>query len=355
VACSSDEEGSGDDGLTTMAGTGAGNGGLGGQGAGAVGGMGVVGGAAGAMAGTSGAGGMKAGAGGVSAGGGGAGGAGGDGGMSGGSAGAAGDIPDGGVPDDAGMSGVTCLDGTGDFTSDGPYGARSETVEIGSKGSFTIYYPEPLEDACPHPVVAWGNGTSVTGGTAYAHFHEHAASWGIISIASHNSNVGDGTFHVAALDYMLEQNEDSGSELFGKIAARTGTSGHSQGGAGADRCARMHDSVAAIGNVQGSFGGMPPDAAYLCLTGTEDIATEGCKTAVQMASMPALYASYDGADHVSTTLFEGTGSDAYLQLYTGWFRCFLADDSAACDAFKGEESCPVCTESGWDEIFANNY
>lgn len=167
--------------------------------------------------------------------------------------------------------------------------------------------------------------------------------------------MGNGSFHVAALDYMLAQNEDSSSEFFGKLAARTGVSGHSQGGAGADRSAMMHESVAAIGNVQGSFGGAPPDAAFLCITGTEDIAVDGCRTSVEMASMPALYANYDGADHVSTTLNEGTGIEAYLQVYSGWFRCFLADDGDACAAFMGGQACPVCMEAGWAEIFANNY
>jgi hypothetical protein len=257
--------------------------------------------------------------------------------------------------DGATPSAGTCLKGEGDFTRAGPYRFKSKDVTIGSSGAFTIVYPDPLEAACPHPIVAWGNGTLITGGTAYAHFNEHAASWGIVSIASHNSNVGDGSFHKAAIDYLLAQNKESGGEFFGKLSERAGVSGHSQGGAGADRSA-THPNVKAIVNVQGSFGTPPMSpAAFLCLTGTDDVATTGCPMAARAAQVPAMSASYSGADHVITTLLEGTGIDQYKRLYSAWFRCFLADDGKACALFKGGADCPVCKEPGWDEIFSNNF
>jgi hypothetical protein len=248
-----------------------------------------------------------------------------------------------------------CLKGDGDFTKAGPYKFKSKEVTIGSSGAFTIVYPDPLDTACPHPIVAWGNGTLITGGTAYAHFNEHAASWGIVSIASHDSNVGDGSFHKAAIDYLIAQSKQSGSEFFGKLSERAGVSGHSQGGAGADRAA-THPNVKAIVNVQGSFGTPPMSpAALLCLTGTDDIQPTGCPMAVRAAKVPAMSANYQGADHVSTTLFEGTGIDQYKRLYSAWFRCFLADDAKACAMFKGGANCPICKDPGWAEIFSNNY
>jgi hypothetical protein len=253
------------------------------------------------------------------------------------------------------MTSLNCLKGEGDYKAAGPYKVKSKTVSVGSKGMYTIYYPDPLETACPHPIVAWGNGTTITGGTAYDHFHNHAASYGIVTIASHDSNVGDGTFHTAGIDYLLEQNKDMGSEFFGKLSTRAGVSGHSQGGAGSDR-ASTHMNVQAIVNVQGSFGTPPPGkGALLCLTGTEDIQPTGCPMAVKAAKVPAVCASWDGADHVSTTLLEGEGIDQYKRLYSAWFRCFLADDMNACAMFKGGADCPVCKEPGWEEIFANNY
>jgi hypothetical protein len=254
------------------------------------------------------------------------------------------------------MSGATCLMGSGDFAKAGPYKFKQKNVTIGSKGQYTIVYPDPLEAACPHPFVVWGNGTFITGGTSYRPLQEHAASYGIITLASHSSSVGDGSFHTAGIDYMLAENKKSGGEFFGKLGERAGVSGHSQGGAGADRGATMHKSVKAIANVQGSFGTPPmSDAAFLCLTGTEDIQPTGCPMAVKAAKVPALSASYQGADHVSTTLSNGVGMDQYKRLYAAWFRCFLADDASACAMFKGGAQCPVCKDMGWAEIFANNY
>lgn len=267
--------------------------------------------------------------------------------------------PDGqAVPPSTGMN---CLQGSGDFSKAGPYTVKTKVVTIGSSGEFTIYVPQPLEEKCPHPMVAWGNGTTVPGGTAYRHFNERLATWGIVTIASHDDGtansgprIGDGSFHRAAIDYLLQQNQDSSSEFFGKISGKAGVSGHSQGGAGGDR-ASMHPNVKANGNVQGSFGSAPRNVAFLCLTGTEDIATEGCLTAVNGTSMPAMYASFDGMSHTATLSARSAGTQQYARLLSAWFRCFLADDGTACALFMGGADCPLCNEPGWDEIFAKNY
>jgi hypothetical protein len=253
-------------------------------------------------------------------------------------------------------TGTSCLKGAGNFTANGPYRVKTRDVTIGSQGAYTIFSPDPLEASCKHPIVAWGNGTAVTGSEVYAFYNEHAASYGIVVIASHNDNVGSGEFHKAGLDYLLMQNMTQGSEFFGKLSTKAGTSGHSQGGMGAN-VAASHPNVEAIGNVQGAFGSAPRGAAFLCLTGTADIATEGCKTAVNGATSPALYANWEGGDHFSTATLGGfilgdPGTKQYMRLYTAWFRCFLADDSVACDMFKGGMSCPVCKDQGWAEIFA---
>jgi hypothetical protein len=254
--------------------------------------------------------------------------------------------------------GTSCLKGAGNFTANGPYRVKKKDVTIGSQGAYTIFWPDPLEASCKHPIVAWGNGTAVTGSDIYGFYQEHAASYGIVVIASHNDNVGAGTFHTAAIDYMLKENMTQGSEFFGKLGTKVGTSGHSQGGAGAN-VAASHPNVEAIGNVQGAFGSAPRGAAFLCLTGTADIATEGCKSAVNSATSPALYANWEGGDHISTATLLGfitgdPGTKQYQRLYTAWFRCFLADDSVACAMFKGGAACPVCKEMGWAEIFAKN-
>jgi hypothetical protein len=68
-----------------------------------------------------------------------------------------------------------------------------------------------------------------------------------------------------------------------------------------------------------------------------------------------MYASYDGMTHTATVSGRSAGSQQYARLLSAWFRCFLADDIAACAMFEGGESCPLCQESGWDNIFSANY
>jgi hypothetical protein len=252
-----------------------------------------------------------------------------------------------------------CLQGGGDYTANGPYDTATMDVEIGSSGPFTIFYPTPLDANCKHPIVAWGNGTGVTGSGTYAFYNEHAASYGIIVAASHNSNTGSGNFHKAGLDWLLAQNEDSGSMFYQKISGRAGTSGHSQGGGGAN-AGSSHPNVEAIGNVQGAFGRAPAGKAFLCLTGTEDIAIEGCRNSVNGTMSPALYANWEGGTHTGTATIGGfiggdRGTIQYMRFYTAWFRCFLGDDENACSLFKGGASCPVCMEPGWAEIEARNF
>ena len=256
-------------------------------------------------------------------------------------------------------SGQTCLQGSGDYTGNGPYRVAKKNVTIGNKGQYTLFYPNPLDSNCPHPVVAWGNGTFVTGSDVYGFYQEHAASWGIVVAVSHNSNVGDGSFHKAAIDYLLAENKSPSSIFYNKLSDRAGTSGHSQGGAGADRAAN-HPNVEAVVNVQGNRGTPPAGVALLCLTGTADIMPAGCPAAARAAREPAMSAKWNGGDHISTATLLGyslgdKGTRQYMRLYSAWFRCFLADDQNACAMFKGGQNCPVCREAGWTEIFSNNF
>lgn len=256
-------------------------------------------------------------------------------------------------------SGPGCLQGSGDYLGMGPYTVAMMDVTIGSSGPYTIFYPQPFDDNCKHPIVAWGNGTGVADGTTYAFYQQHAASWGIVVVASHEDNCGSGEWHKAGFDYMLAENDNPMSMFYQKLSGRLGTSGHSQGGMGANAGA-SYPNVEAIVNVQGAFGAAPAGKAFLCLTGTEDINPAGCKSSVDGTSSPAFLANFTGATHTGTATLLGfisgeAGTKQYMRFYSAWFRCFLADDENACAMFMGGASCPVCSDPGWAEIYANNY
>jgi hypothetical protein len=256
--------------------------------------------------------------------------------------------------------GSLCLQGGGgDYTAKGPYTITRKDVDLGGVlGPYTIFYPANLEANCPHPIVSWGNGTAVTGPDVYAFYHEHAASYGIVVIASHNAMAGSQPFIESGLDYLLAQNADPGSEFYGKLSTRAGVSGHSQG-AMAATSATNHPNVQALVQVQGG-GRAKAGVAVLALTGTADtvVGTASPRATYDGATGPACFANYQGADHITTPTLAGAiaanpGSVQYMRFYTMWFRCFLADDQAACDMFRGNP-CPVCTEPGWAELLVKN-
>lgn len=254
-------------------------------------------------------------------------------------------------------NGKTCLQaGSGKFGEPGPYKVVRKDIDLGmisanqNSGAFTIFYPMTLESECLHPIVAWGNGTGVGDAETYAFFNSNAASWGMVVIASHESNTGSGAFHKAGIDYMLKQNDDPMSPFYKKLAiTRVGTSGHSQGAGGAVAGA-SHPNVSV--NV-GVGGPATTSAKYasLCLTGTKDIASTSCPALPDRAQGPMFAASWEGGDHVTTETLGGyitkdPGSLAMQRLYAAWFRCFLADDGVACNLFKGAtpDQCGLCKE-----------
>jgi hypothetical protein len=259
--------------------------------------------------------------------------------------------------------GETCLQaGNGMYTEQGPYQVGMMDVDLGMiedgqhSGMFTIFYPMPLETECLHPIVAWGNGTTVMGSGTYAFFNTNAASWGMVVAASHEDNTGSGNFHKKGIDYLLAQNEDSSSMFYHKLSTRAGVAGHSQGGFGAV-LGSSHPNVE-TGVLVGASGAASTKVSILVLTGTEDIAS-GATTAG--AQGPMFVASWQGGDHVGTETIAGYigGDKGTLQMqrfYAAWFRCFLADDQTACKMFEGgaPDNCGVCKDMGWASLMSAN-
>jgi len=262
-------------------------------------------------------------------------------------------------------TGMTCLKpGNGMYNSPGPYKVAMMQVDLGMiepkqhTGKFTIYYPEPLEASCLHPIVAWGNGTGVMGSGTYAFLNSNAASWGMVVIESQEDNTGSGNFHKAGLDYMIKQNEDSSSKFYKKLGARTGVSGHSQGGFGAS-IGSQHPSVVTAA-VEGASMNASAKVSVLVLTGTADI-VRNPEGLVNNARGPMFVGNWEGGDHVTTQTIAGSltgdkGTVQFARLYAAWFRCMLGDDPVACKMFTGgaPENCGICKDPGWHSLTSKN-
>jgi hypothetical protein len=272
--------------------------------------------------------------------------------------------------------GKNCLKpGNGTYMNPGPYKVAKKNVDLGMiasgqhRGTYTIYYPDPLEAACLHPIVGWGNGTGVTDSDfTYDFLNSAAASWGMVVAAAGEDNTGSGAFHKAGIDYLLKENMTMGSQFFGKLSTRAGVSGHSQGGLGAGAAASHPNVVAAVVEGMTFVGTMKVPG--LTLTGTMDIVMNA-ETTVARATGPDFVAVWEGGNHVGTETVLGylgldtTTNDAmgsqkgaiqFQRLMSAWFRCFLADDEVACKLFTGgtPTGCGICKDPGWATLASKN-
>lgn len=263
---------------------------------------------------------------------------------------------DAGGSDRASPKGSGCLRGQGDFSADGPYPVVSEDVSVEGFGSYTIFRPKELDAECTHPIVAWGNGSTVSGSAPYAPFNQRAASWGIVVIASHQPQPASGGYLAAGLDHLLAENENASSPLYHGLSGRAGVAGHSQGGLAANNTSG-HSNVEAVVCIQG--GGLPSGkVAVLCETGVGDPIRSLCTDTYRAANGPAFLADHAEADHLTPIASLGADSEAgkqYVRLYTAWLRCWLADDASACAMFAGSKDAPVCGDSSWATCEGRNF
>lgn len=273
--------------------------------------------------------------------------------------------------------GKVCLkpSANGSYMYPGPYKVAKKDVDLGMiqssqhTGKFTIYYPDPLEASCLHPIVAWGNGTTVTDSDfTYDFLNSAVASYGMVVASSSEDNTGSGAFHKAGIDYLLKENMTMGSQFFGKLSTRAGVSGHSQGGFGANAGASHPNVVAAV--VEGATFVGTTKVAGLTLTGTNDIGM-GAAGTCNAATGPCFVAIWEGGNHIGTETVLGylgldttsgdatvsqNGSKQFQRLMSAWFRCFLADDDVACKLFSGGApmNCGICKDPGWNALASKN-
>jgi len=110
---------------------------------------------------------------------------------------------------------------------DGPF-TPTRIENGGSTGSSWVFYPEELgQNGMKHPVFNWGPGA----GTQPSNYVDHLnrlASHGFVVISQASS--GNGGPEIAALDWMLAQNDEEGSPFYQKLdTTKVGAGGHSLG------------------------------------------------------------------------------------------------------------------------------
>jgi hypothetical protein len=140
------------------------------------------------------------------------------------SAGAAG----GGAATGTGMGGGKCgppnMNAPAMLDKEGPW-KPMHVQNTGPSGQSWIFFPADLgKDGMKHPVFDWGPGAG-TGPSEYTDHLNLVASQGFVVISQASTNSGK-----AALDWILAENEKSGSMWYQKLdTTRVGRGGHSMG------------------------------------------------------------------------------------------------------------------------------
>lgn len=109
--------------------------------------------------------------------------------------------------------------------------SREYTSKDDSIKKFVIWYPKNLENETEkYPVVLWANGTGSNSET-YDSFFKHLCSHGFIVVGNDDANTRTGASLNAGIDFLISENENKESPLYGKIDLdNIGIGGHSQGG-----------------------------------------------------------------------------------------------------------------------------
>jgi predicted dienelactone hydrolase len=218
--------------------------------------------------------------------------------------------------------------------------------------AFTLFRPADLSEAgvC-HPVVTWGNGTG-SSPDLYGVLLKHLASHGFVVIASDSPNVAQGEPPpmVAGVSWVIAQNADPASPMYGRIdTAHVGATGHSQGGfatttAAGDSQITTMAPLCGAGRQRNLHG-----PAFLFCGGEDTVVTcDGIRDSFDgITAQPAMFANYLSADHANWVTFRGTTLSPVEVAVTAWMRVQLMGDTALRSWFYGPD-CKLCTDPAWE-------
>jgi Chlorophyllase enzyme len=215
------------------------------------------------------------------------------------------------------------------------------------RGLYTLFRPEPLEPGKTYPVLTWGNGTC-SHPLLFDELINHVVSHGFIVIASNSRWVGDGngTVMLRGIDFMLSENANKESALYGKIDTKMiGAFGHSQGSMTTAKVGADKRIVATVP----IMGASAADARILngptfLIAGEKDtiVTPAGIRDAYSAATVPAVYGLSMGQDH----LMPGVKPEFIWDAVTAWFKIHLAGDQQARGMFYGDQ-CTLCKDPRW--------
>ena len=248
---------------------------------------------------------------------------------------------------------------------------------------YAVWYPSQMtkEDDKLWPIVVVSNGTGVAA-SRYAPFFRHLASWGFVVIGNEQQNAWSGASASDGLDLLIQLNEDESSIFYHKLDTEcVGATGHSQGAIGAINAVTVQENgwrykalytastpssrysaalgwaydsslieipcfmAAGTGLLDAGEAGAPDVSQDMQELSISPLWSQEENYGLISDQVPKLRARRTGADHADM-LFWG---DGYM---TAWFMYWLQGDTAAGEAFFGDDA-EILTNSLWQDIETN--
>jgi hypothetical protein len=251
-----------------------------------------------------------------------------------------------------GVSPLCTTTSTAGAPTTGYWAAGPYATTVTKVGTNTYFHPTTMgQSGEKHPVILWGNGTSVTP-DCYVVLLTHWASYGFIAAAANTTNSGSGQEMLAGLDYLTTANRTPGNKFNGVVdLANVGTSGHSQGGGGSIAAAR-DPRVKTMMPIEGAGGGATTRASgitALVLAGDADtlVGTTGPTSFFNGLRIPGALAIARGASHFTVN------NAAFRPATTAWALWQLKGDQTAKAQFVGP-NCGLCSPSGGFSTYRAN-
>lgn len=235
-------------------------------------------------------------------------------------------------------------DGVGKYTS-----AFNSTEQA-------VYYPSELTTSVKtYPIVAFANGTMVSY-TFYETLLKEFAKIGYIVVGNSETMSGDGKAQIASIDFIISENSNPSSVLYGKVnTEKIAVVGHSQGGRSSVNAAAADPRIDCVLSIAGSNYVEEAEklsTPTLFMAGTKDMIVDAdrwVKTAYDASKGPAVYVNYIGGIHTTCC----SNPAPYVHYASLWFDAYLNGNTATLDKFRtgGELS----SDSAWSEFSCKGF
>lgn len=215
----------------------------------------------------------------------------------------------------------------------------------------TVFYPQNAEKGnVKYPVIVFANGTGFSY-TIYESLLKELAMGGYIVVANNVTMAGDGTAQISSLDFIISENKNSSSVLYGNIITdKIAAAGHSQGGRSAVNAAAADsrfDCVISLAGSNYTEEAEKLNTPALFLAGTKDMIVDAdrwVKPAYDVCKGPAVYASLIDGIHTSCCTSPGT----YTSYIFKWCGYRLKNESSAKSTFTNGGA--LSKDSAWTDF-----